>query len=501
MSAITTPAPNPSPGSAPAGSAAAVEASCRVPLCVLFVGAAVWLVAASLLGLVASLKFHAPELLANIDWLTYGRVHAAARSALLYGFAIPTGLGVGLWIIARLGGRPVSQPWLIGVGGKIWHLGVAVGLVGILAGDSTGFQDLEMPRYAALILFLGYLMIGLWTVLTLHYRRERRLSPAQWFLLTALFWFPWIYSTANLLLLVFPVRGVNQAVIAWWYSDHLTLVWLSLVGLAAAFYFVPKLTGRPLHSDYLALFTFWTIILFGGWVVVPAGAPVPAWMPTMSTIASVLIAVPLLAVAVNLHRTLHPASTGSTEGAGTAGAGFATGRVPALAFIRFGVLMWLLAGAMKIAGALPEVSPITQFTWFTAAQSQLNAYGFFAMVMFGSIYAIVPQVAGLEWPAAGLARWHFRCSAAGILLNAIPLAIGGVMQGLHLNQAQMPFMELTRATLPYLRASTTGDLLMLAGNLLLALNLAGLLVRFGRVHFVPVYQAATAVVKPAEARP
>ena len=46
-------------------------------------------------------------------------------------------------------------------------------------------------------------------------------------------------------------------------------VWLGLAGLAAAFYFVPKLTGRDLHSHYLALFAFWILVLFGSWGGVP----------------------------------------------------------------------------------------------------------------------------------------------------------------------------------------------------------------------------------------
>ena len=92
-----------------------------------------------------------------------------------------------------------------------------------------------------------------WGVLTFHQRRERQLYVSQWFLFAALFWFPWIYSTANLLLLGFRARGMAQAVIAWWYSDNLLVVWLGLVGLAAIFYFVPKLTSRELHSRYLAL--------------------------------------------------------------------------------------------------------------------------------------------------------------------------------------------------------------------------------------------------------
>ena len=50
---------------------------------VLLACAAVWLVVGSVFGLLASLKFHAPNLLADCPWLTYGRVQPAQMNALI----------------------------------------------------------------------------------------------------------------------------------------------------------------------------------------------------------------------------------------------------------------------------------------------------------------------------------------------------------------------------------------------------------------------------------
>src|SRR5436190_10058141 len=82
---------------------AEIDLSCRIPLLVLFGEAAFWLVFSALMALIASLKFHQPNFLANIPWLTYGRVRPVANDAFLYGFLIPSGVGVALWILARLG--------------------------------------------------------------------------------------------------------------------------------------------------------------------------------------------------------------------------------------------------------------------------------------------------------------------------------------------------------------------------------------------------------------
>ena len=375
------------------------------------------------------------------------------------------------------------------VGAAFWNLGVTIGILGILAGDSTGFQDLEIPGYATILMFIGYLLIGVWAVLTFHHRRERALFVSQWFLFAALFWFPWIYSTAQLLLVTFPVRGVAQAVIAWWYSDNLRLVWLGLVGLAAIFYAVPKLVERELHSHYLALFTFWTLILFGGWCGIPNTAPVPAWMPTVSTIATVLLLVTLLSVAVNVHRTM-------------AGSFAKLRDYPSLPFILFGAFAFIVAGLMNIAIALLDTNELLHFTWFARAQRELHVYGFFVMVMFGAAYRILPQLTATALPWPKLVRAHFWVAALGVLLLVIPFAIAGVNESYQLADPNLSFVAISRSTLVFLRVSTVGDLLLLLGHIFFAANLIGLVVHFYRAKASAVYAVATAeLFKSAEAKP
>ena len=466
----------------------AIDLSCRLPLVVLFLSAGMWLLAASALGLIASIKFHAPGFLADYAWLTYGRVRPAGSDALLYGFSMQAGLGVALWMLARLGRTTLAAPWLVVVGALGWNLGVAAGLLGILTGGSTGFENLEMPAYAAALIFLGYLVIAVLGAITFHRRRERQLFVSQWFLLAALFWFPWVYSTANLLLLGFHVLGMAQAVIAWWYSDNLLVVWLGLVGLAGVFYFVPKLTNRELHSRYLALLAFWMLILFGSWSGIPATAPVPAWMPVLSAVATVLGVVTIIAVALNVHGTL--------QGKCSKLMGH-----PSLLFIGFGLIAFVVSGLANVATAFAGVNQVTQFTWFTMARGLLNSYGFFAMVIFGAIYYIVPQLIGLEFPSSKLVRVHFWMAATGALLFVVPLAVGGIAQGLKLQQPDIPFTDVAKGTLPFLRASTMGDLLMGLGHLVFLANLGGLVLGFYRARAVAAWAEATAEIKTAEARP
>ena len=437
-----------------------VDASLCVPLLALFGGAALWLVVGSVLALIASIKFHAPDFLAGCPVLTYGRVQPAADDALLYGFCIPAGLGVVLWLFAQLGQVPLRGAIVPVVAANFWHLGVFIGLAATLAGDSTGYAWLEFPRAGSVLLFFAYLLLALWATMNFAGRRERPLVPSHWFLVAALFWFPWIYSTANLLLVGWPVRGVVQAIIGWWFANNLVFVWLALVGIGTAFYFLPKYAGRPLQGCSLALYAFWMLIVFGTWCGIPQGAPVPAWLHAASTFAAVLTIIPVIAIGIVMWKTLCGGEKCTVWGG-------------PYCFVRFGLGSFLLSSLMLIAMACPHFSLVTGFTWFGPARIQLQLYGFFAMMMFGAIYHLLPRVVGFEWPFPKLARLQFWFSMIGILLLVVPLAIGGVVQGVKL-QNGVAFLEAVQAMLPFLRASTTGLLLMLLGNLLFALNIFAL---------------------------
>ena len=440
-------------------SQAGIDDSCRLPVLFLLGSALVWLFLGSILALIASLKFHAPNLLADCPILTYGRVFAAQKNILFYGFGVQVALGFALWLLCQLGRASLAEPRFVTLGAAFWNFGVTLGALGILGGDSTGYDSFELPRYATPVLFIAYLPIAICAVITFHRRSARTLYPSQWFVLAALFWFAWIFSTASALLLCMPVRGALQAVVSWWFANNLNTVVFGGVGLASIFYFLPKLLGRELHSHYLALLAFWTLLLFGSWGGISLGAPLPAWIGSMSVVGTVLTAVPLLAIATNIFLTVRSDAK----------------KLDADIVLRFtyvGLIFWLIASAQKIIGALPSVSALTDLTWFTAAQKQLHIYGFFAMTMFGAIYYIVPRLLQVEWPCTRLMRAHFWCSFLGISISYLALTIGGIGQGIWLSDAQISFVNVMKATLPAVRGSTLGDLLIVLGNLAFLLNFA-----------------------------
>ncbi len=458
----------------------AIDASCRVPLLPLLGGAAIWLVIGLALSIVASLSFHNPDLFGDCRFFTYGRVLPAANDAIIYGFAIPAGLAVILWIFARLSESELLLPLVPIVAANIWHLGVLIGVVAILIGDSTGFAWLEFPRAGSILLFAAFLLIATSAMATFGARRERALQPPHWFLLAALFWFPWIYSTANLFLVAWPVRGVTQAVIDWWFSNNLIFVWLGLVGLGVAFYLLTSISRRPLQGVYFAFFGFWTFILFTTWIGIPQSAPVPAWLPAASTVASILMAIPFIALAVVFAKTVRGVSVECKGGP--------------YCHAKFGIAAFLISFVMAGVLGCPHFGATAGTTWYVPAQTMLQIFGFFTIVIYGAVYELLPRVLGFALAFPKFVRLQHWCFMIGTALLVAPLAIAGVGQGLHL-RAGMAFAEISQGTLMYLRVSTVGLAILFLGSLLFAANIFAMTIKW-KLGLLKTF--ATAVNAPLE---
>lgn len=451
------------PSNTRADVATSVESSCRLPLLVLFISALSWLLIAALFGLIGSLKFHMPQFLAGCPDLTYGRVVAVQTNCALYGFALQAGIAFVTWLFVRMGRTPVASPIMLTIAASFYNFAVTIGIIGILAGDSTGFQGFEMPQYAAWTMWISFIVMAIVAVLTYSNRDEQNTYPAQWFGFTALFWFAWICGTALLLLLFKPVRGVVQSSVNWWYFHNLHSIVLGFIGLASIFYFIPKLLGRPLFSRQLALFGFWTLALFGSFGGVPNGAPLPAWIPAMSTAGIVMTIIPVIAIVLNFWNTIrgHHQNLDSTW---------------PLKFTYVGLMFWVIASVQLIVGSVPAVSSLTDFTWFTVAQKNLWVYGFFALTMFGAMYYLMPRVTGLE-PSAKLVSIHFWLTFLGVLLSYISLLVGGIAEGYLLTVQKTSFLEVLSSELVGIRVSTLGDLLLVLGTIAGLLNIVLLAVR------------------------
>ena len=266
--------------------------------------------------------------------------------------------------------------------------------------------------------------------------------------------------------------------------------------------------GRPIHSYYLSILGFWTFALFYNW----AGAhhlisgPVPAWLVTVSAVASMMMIIPVGTVAINHHMTMR-------------GYFDVLRFSPTLRFVTAGAMCYTFVSLQGSFMSLRSINEPTHFTHYTIAHAHLGLYAFFTMVMFGAMYYIVPRLTGREWASSHLIRLHFWGTFLGVLMMFLVLTVGGLIQGFELNQASeswhelvseqglwrgtqrfvagyedpqsgqvvggfqrqngaVPFLVIVQGTIPWLRLRSVSGILILVGHLafaiLLLLNLFGL---------------------------
>ncbi|HEY0457087.1 MAG TPA: cbb3-type cytochrome c oxidase subunit I [Verrucomicrobiae bacterium] len=437
-----------------------IDGSCRQSLLLLLVSAAFWLALGSVLGLLATLQLNFPQMLAGYSVMTYGHLRPAAEHAVLYGFASQGAYGIMVWMMCRLGRVTLCCEYPLIVAGIFWNVGVIIGFCCILGGLNTGFTWLEFPRYAVPFLFLAQLLIGISVIYTFYFRNERNVYPSQWYLLGAAFWFPWIYSAANLLLLLWPVRGVFQAVVNAWFINNFLYLWLGSVALASIYYFIPKLMERPLANRNAAAFSFWIyafVTTFSGLTQL-IGGPVPAWMVSLGIAANLLLAVPLLGMVINWWQTMRG---GNCERAR---------KNITFPFTFFAAIAFLLAGVLQIVFATRAGGTLAQFTYARAGLEVLFIYGFVGLALIGAIYYVLPRVANLNWPSAGMVKLHLGATVAGTSIAAVSLLIAGLVQGGQINSAAVPFHEIVSATSIWVGLANLGGLLIAVGQVAFFLN-------------------------------
>lgn len=438
-----------------------IDASAKWPVLVFFSQAIAWLIIGGALQIVAATQLHTPGFLgflSNCEWFTYGRISAAASAALTYGWGFNAGLGVALWLMARLSSAALRHGgWLI-VACKAWNITLGLGLIGILIGGTTSYDLLELPRWVSLMLLVSYAAMGVWAITTFSVRNTDNVFASQWYIFAAVLFFPWLFSVAQTLLVCVPTRGVVQAIVDAWYVNGIYGLWFTPLALACAYYFVPKITGQPIHNYYLAGIGFWWFVVCtafaGGSRLI--GGPVPAWVATLGAVANFLVIPALVIFFTNFFRTL------------ASGYGHAKGSV-AFKFIFVSIVAFFFSAALNLILSTRSYAGGVQFTLIPELRDWVVSYACFSTAMFGAAYFIIPRLAGRPWHSSALVNIHLWLTIGGIIAIVVGVGFAGSEQGRMLNE-NVPFGDISAMLKPWLAFRTVAFMVLLTGHVAFAIN-------------------------------
>ncbi len=445
-----------------------IDRAMRGPVLLFFGASIAWLLLGSLFGMMASIKFNVPGFLADFASMTFGRIRPAHLNVVIYGWSAQVGMGTGLWLMARLCRVAIRHGGILYVAWALYNLGVMLGVLGILSGAGTSVEYLEFPRWASLVVFTGVALIAIWSVIMFRFRKPGHVYVTQWYILAAFFWFPWLYATANLIIFYLPVQAAVQGPVNWWFGHNVLGLFVTPLAIGTAYYLIPKVIGRPVHSYYLSILGFWALAFFYSWNGMHhlIGGPFPAWLISASIVASFMMVVPVVTTGINHHFTMK-GNFGALRWS------------PTLRFTVFGAMCYTVASLQGSSMAIRSWSQITHFTHYTIGHAHIGMYGFFTMIMFGAVYYIVPRLVQWEWPSASLIRWHFWLCAIGISLMFCALSVAGLIQGFALNDPTIPFLASTKFTLSFLWMRSVAGLMMTAGHIVFAVSFVLILLKAG----------------------
>lgn len=454
---------------------AQIDNSVKWPFLFFLLSGMAWLFTLSIVGYLASWQSHSPEFF-NFEILTYGHVKPAFTNVLVYGFGFNFAFAIAIWIMARVSRAPLRHWGFLIIAGLFWNGGLKIGLLGIFNGDVSPYQFLELPIYGSSIMLIASIIISAWGILTFLHKRKEGSEPAQWYLLAALFWFPWFYTVAQVMLFCMPTAGVVQPLVASWYAGNLIWLWFGSISMAALYYLLPKAIGKELTGRNIAFLGFIVLAIAGSWTGAGklVGGPFPAWIISAGIAASIAMFA-FYAVALNsfvfsllgsLNTFLENCKTLGSKRSGM--------------FLVLGALLLILGGTEYSLSSLRGNAEILQGTYYEEGINFLLIYGAFGLIAFGAVYHALPRILKQDWAMEFLIPTHFWISAVGIVLVVIPMLIGGYMQGTGALDASIPFSDVVKSTTPWLLGRSIGWLFLGTAHFFFALNLVLTLFNYAR---------------------
>lgn len=415
-----------------------------------------WSVFTPLVGILISLKFNFPNFL-NTEYTVFGRLRPVHINGVIFAFFSTIAFGLIYYMVPKITGvRMYREGW-----GRpltwLWNLTLAVGFVTLLAGYNKGLEVAEFPVPIAALMEVVVVATAFQVMMTVARRKEKTLYVSLWYLLAALVWTGISLVLGNFIL-PFSMPGVNNVALHGLYIHYTVGLWITPVGLALVYYFLPVAARNPLYSHRLGLLGFWSLALFYPFVGIHhyLFSPIVDWAETVAIATSVMLIIPVAAVLVNFFGTLkgrwHTFQDNFT-----------------VKLLIVGTVFYFLGSVQGSFEALRGLNKPTHFTDFVIAHAHLTVFGGYIVYALAAVYYVWPKVNRSGF-SSQVARWSTWLIILGITAMGTGLVVQGLVQGTMLQQGAF-FVDSMAAMKPYWLLRTLAGVSMDVGVALVAINL------------------------------
>jgi cbb3-type cytochrome c oxidase subunit I len=417
---------------------------------------ALWFAGATTLGMIAAGYLIAPDFLANVEYIHFGRVRPMHINAVLFGFVTPGLLAAAFYYFPKLLRTEIYSHKLGVFSAIFWNITVAAGLIGIATGHTQGREYAELAWPVDIMVVISFAMVVFNILMTIRQRKESILFVSIWYTTAAMVLTSVTYCLGNVIWKpdTGALVGIPDAILLWFYGHNIFGLLLTPMALGIAYYALPIATRNPLYSHTLSLIGFWSLII----VYTHIGThhllqvPVPTWLKTISIVDSVAMVIPVMIVLINLWYTVKGKLGEIHADIGAK-------------FIFTGTIFYFFVNIQGSMMALPHVQRITHFNNWVVGHAHIGVLGFAGVTALGGLYFILPRITGKPLYSRFLADVQYWLVLIGITGFAVVLTTVGLIQGNAWYNGETLYRTLPEIQPYYILRASLGTFIMIGAYL------------------------------------
>ncbi|EEZ39468.1 cytochrome-c oxidase, cbb3-type subunit I [Photobacterium damselae] len=432
-----------------------------------------WGVIAMLIGVLLAAQLYWPALNFNSEYIQFGRLRPLHTNGVIFGFTVNLLMATSLYIVQKTCRVPLfnhSLSWFVFWG---WQLILVLALITLPLGFTTSKEYAELEWPIDILIAVVWVMYAILFFMTIARRQEPHIFVANWFFGAFIIVIAMIFVVNNLELPVSMWKsysvyaGAQDAIVQWWWGHNAVGFLLTAGVIGMNYYFIPKVSERPIYSYRLSVVHFWGLVGFYTW----AGthhliySSVPDWVQNVGIIMSLILWLPSWSGAFNSFMTL----LSNKEK------------------LKHDYIMWFFFSAIAYYCLATFEGPLLAIRWFNMIAHNTDwvighvhsgALGWVGMSAIAVFYYFIPRLWQRDYIWSNrLVKWHFWLAHLGIALYAIALWIAGIGEG-YMWLKQEPngalsysFVEVMNFSKLWLLMRFIGGALFVFGLLLMVYNL------------------------------
>lgn len=356
----------------------------------------------------------------------FGRLRPLHTNAVIFAFGGCALFATSYYVVQRTCQTKLFGGWLVPFTFWGWQAVIVLAAITLPQGmtQAKEYAELEWPIDILLALvWISYAIVFFGTIVK---RTTSHIYVANWF------YGGFIVTVAVLHIVnsaAVPVSlfksysayaGAADAMVQWWYGHNAVGFFLTAGFLGMMYYFVPKQAGRPVYSYQLSIVHFWALISLYIW----AGShhlhysALPDWTQSLGMVMSLILLAPSWGGMINGIMTL-------------SGAWHKLRTDPILRFLVVALSFYGMSTFEGPMMAIKTVNALSHDTDWTVGHVHSGALGWVAMISIGSVYHLLPIVAGrAAMYSTRLINIHFWLATIGTVLYVVAMWVNGIMQGL-----------------------------------------------------------------------